>query len=1046
MADVKNKTASIYIDDTAAQQALVDLQKKADSYNKTIDDLRKKQKALNDEIEKTKAAGDSYTKQTSQLKSLNSELSKSEKALQANVDKQKALQQQIDSKVGPSLKQQQQLLSKLVNEYKNLGNNSSEAAAKLKQIEEASKSLNVMKDRLDAVTKVQKEGGNTFEHIFGRVAEYFTAYALIEKATDITKEFFQTAIEEALHEQQSLARLKTALDNVGRSDAFDRLSKGAEETAKQFKYLDSADVNSVFEKLITYGKITEDQMQQLLPVIINFAAKQRISLEDATDSITKSLEGNSRALKQYGIDLSDASTPAERLKVIMTELKERVDGAGAAFQETAEGKIAVAKQQYKDLAKELGDELLPALTGILDFTVKAVKGLELMAQKIKNTFSDVKEFFKNGIPGVKNNQEKRDFKAQLETEQAVADKFIEQFREKSAEEVRQQIIELQNTLEFKTKLVNALPRLIKEGVADNQDFQNAATAVRLLRKELDGLFQLQDEKTNNATFVAPKTPTAGGEDALKKQEDLQKKLLEAQKRFLEQQHTLNVDYGIINESELDKETTLAIEKFNKQKDAAKEIYDLEIQLAGNNKDKIAAAKQEQAARVLQIEKDLGDAVLQIQTKYAQKELDNALKLDEEKRKLREKELQEELKKGFAEVQRIGEELTKNADRANQLRRAQLNYDISKASGKKKLDLEMQQLDQEEQLAIAAAIKRGDSVDAVEIEFQQKREELTKDRFAKEAELYLGFVQQVVSILSTINDAQTSKENARLAKIQSQNELEKASYQRMLNNKLISTQAYNKKVSDLDAQLDKKKQEIEKQQFERNKKMQIAQALVNGALGITSVLAARPGATDIISLGLFRAINIALTVASTAAQVAAIAKTQYQGSTTAKYGKGGHLNGPSHNDGGMPVINPRTGKKEAEVEGGEVILSRKTVANNRSLVGALLDSSMNRNGARIDPWFKTRTFKEIDFSGISRSIQNVKVYESGGTFQVNKSDAAQNNANPIIVPAMTEQQESLMQALLFRLQQPWKSYVVYQDLQDAESTIDSIKGDVTFGKK
>jgi hypothetical protein len=69
----------------------------------------------------------------------------------------------------------------------------------------------------------------------------------------------------------------------------------------------------------------------------------------------------------------------------------------------------------------------------------------------------------------------------------------------------------------------------------------------------------------------------------------------------------------------------------------------------------------------------------------------------------------------------------------------------------------------------------------------------------------------------------------------------------------------------------------------------------------------------------------------------------------QFAKGGKLNGPSLSaNGGMPVINPVTGRTEAEVEGGEYILSKNTVRNNRPLADALLYSSMYGNGASIQP--------------------------------------------------------------------------------------------------
>jgi hypothetical protein len=1009
MADIRNKTASIYIDDTAAQAALTNLQQKADGLNKSIDETRKRQKALTDEIARAKAAGENYSKQSKELSKLNTELGKGSKALVDNTAKQKALQQQIDTKTGPSLKQQQALVNKLVNEFKNLGSNSEAAASKLKEIESASKSLTVLRDRLASVQQVQKQtvsesGG--FGKIFERVAEYTGAYAIISKVTEGLHELVVGSVEEAMQAEESTARFKATLDNLGKTDVFDRLKTEADEMAAKFKYIDNDEIVAVFEKLIDYGKLTEEQINHLTPVIINFAAKQRIPITEATDVITKALEGNGKALKTYGINLTEAATPAERLKIIMTELKDKVDGASDAFANTTAGKIAIAKQSFKDLQEEIGNNLLPALNKVMEFVNDSIKGIPML-------FNDLKDLFNYGTIGITNsiNQMKKSDALQASNVDKAA--------------ANQKIKEIQIVLD--TKVVNK--KTGKPFTKDDvlQDLQNQiGTAKNDRDKAMYQQILLHfDTKTlgNGDPNFDPKADAAAKKEAARKRAEEQKKIIDDQKKLDEELLKLQHEYEGKVESEYMKELQAAFDKYDKLKE-------------------LAHGKKEELKK---IEVGFNQAIAKINAEYAQKAIDDLKKLDDEKRKLREKQLQDQLKKGFEFLNAVGADVAKDADRKNQLRKAQDDYDIAHASGKKLFELELKQLDDEEALAVAAAIKRGDSVEAVELEFQKKREELQAGRFEKEVELYLGFAQQVLSILNTFDEGRRNKEAAELGRIQKTHDTEKASYQRMLNSKAISKQQFDKKVAELDAQADKKRQEIEKQQFERNKKIQLAQALVNGALGITSVLAARPGAVDVISLGAFRAINIALTVAATAAQVAAIARSKYEGG--AKYAKGGALNGPSHKDGGMPVINPRTGRKEAEVEGGEVILSRKTVSNNKGLVDALLYSSMHKEGARIDPWFKNRTYKAIDFSGISRSIQNVRHYASGGVFTSNASDTPQApTPSAVILPPGFEALPDLLQAVANRLAVTPKAYVVYQDIKDAETTVSSIKNDATFGKK
>lgn len=116
------------------------------------------------------------------------------------------------------------------------------------------------------------------------------------------------------------------------------------------------------------------------------------------------------------------------------------------------------------------------------------------------------------------------------------------------------------------------------------------------------------------------------------------------------------------------------------------------------------------------------------------------------------------------------------------------------------------------------------------------------------------------------------------------------------------------------QLEDRKLEVQKQAFQKKKAVDIAQALINGALAITKVTA---------QTGVLSPFAIPTIVATTLAQVATIGAQKFE--------EGGQflLNGPSHSQGGMPVLNPRTGQKVAELEGNEYII-RKNAVNSDTL--------------------------------------------------------------------------------------------------------------------
>lgn len=198
--------------------------------------------------------------------------------------------------------------------------------------------------------------------------------------------FLSSSVDEFLQADTAAARLRGTLENLGRTDAFSRLNAKADELVAHFKFLDNDDVVEVFTKLIDYGKLTEAQMNDLLPVIVNFAAKARIPIQEAADVILKALEGQGRALKTYGINLKTTGTEADNLQVIMTTLKDKVEGAGDAFQNSAAGGIAKSKQELANLKEEIGSGITPALAFLLSLVDKSVKGWGLLAAGVRDFF------------------------------------------------------------------------------------------------------------------------------------------------------------------------------------------------------------------------------------------------------------------------------------------------------------------------------------------------------------------------------------------------------------------------------------------------------------------------------------------------------------------------------------------------------------------------------------------------------------------------------------------------------------------------------------
>lgn len=126
----------------------------------------------------------------------------------------------------------------------------------------------------------------------------------------------------------------------------------------------------------------------------------------------------------------------------------------------------------------------------------------------------------------------------------------------------------------------------------------------------------------------------------------------------------------------------------------------------------------------------------------------------------------------------------------------------------------------------------------------------------------------------------------------------------------------------------KQRQAQKQAFDEKKKLDTAQAITNGALAITSLLAQSPD--PLKPIGPLFLSQVAATVGATALN---IGKIQAQ-----KFAKGGMVEGPSHAQGGVKF---EVGGRVNELEGGEAVINKRST----SMFGGLL-SEINQIGGGV----------------------------------------------------------------------------------------------------
>lgn len=190
---------------------------------------------------------------------------------------------------------------------------------------------------------------------------------------------------------------------------------------------------------------------------------------------------------------------------------------------------------------------------------------------------------------------------------------------------------------------------------------------------------------------------------------------------------------------------------------------------------------------------------------------------------------------------------------------------------------------------------------------------------------LSAAQQIYgSIEQMASEANQRRLDEQLEAVETESEREKAILKAKLDKGILSEKQYEKKIAEIDEAAEARREEAKKEAFEKDKRLSIISALINGAVAITKVFGSTPPPASFILAG--------ITAATTAAQIATIA--------TQKYARGGELHGASHAQGG---IKGNIQGHNIELEGGEIVINKRSSAKYRKAL-SLINSE---NGWGVD---------------------------------------------------------------------------------------------------
>lgn len=178
------------------------------------------------------------------------------------------------------------------------------------------------------------------------------------------------AADAAVEAEESQQRFQYALDQFPRTADVSAAALMDLNSALATKTRFDDDAIASGQAVLAQFDLTGGQIQELTPLLLDYAAKTGQDVPTAADALGKAMLGQGKALKQVGIDFTDTGSLGGNYEAVVAGLTEKVGGFAEVQGEGAAGSAAIFKNSLGELMETLGTGLLPIMA---DFAQKGAE-------------------------------------------------------------------------------------------------------------------------------------------------------------------------------------------------------------------------------------------------------------------------------------------------------------------------------------------------------------------------------------------------------------------------------------------------------------------------------------------------------------------------------------------------------------------------------------------------------------------------------------------------------------------------------------------------
>lgn len=224
------------------------------------------------------------------------------------------------------------------------------------ELKKAEAEVSNLKSAMEKTSASTNAMGKQTESTSVSVFKGVLAYEALKVGIQKVGQFLGASIKESADASRQLAQVKINVENAGFS--YDKLASSIANTSEKALQL-GFDDDVAGESLSKLLLVTKDmaQAQSLFALSMDLSRAKNISLEEATRAVTLVTQGNSRSLKELGVDVSETASIVDQL----TEAQDKLKGSAVAFADTTAGKLEIQRQKWANIQQAVGDRLQPVL-------------------------------------------------------------------------------------------------------------------------------------------------------------------------------------------------------------------------------------------------------------------------------------------------------------------------------------------------------------------------------------------------------------------------------------------------------------------------------------------------------------------------------------------------------------------------------------------------------------------------------------------------------------------------------------------------------------